>query len=101
MPSEENILPPYTAFSFEVILRLRSAPPGVTNPVCKAAFADCDGLEMSMEPKTIREGGNNQVHHHLMGPTSYGQLTLKRGMTGNFDLWRWFDATGQTGRTST
>ena len=32
-----------------------------------------------MEPKTIREGGNNTTMVHFVGPVSYGQLTLKRG----------------------
>lgn len=44
-----------------------------------------------MEPKTIREGGNNGRQIHLAGPISYGQLSLKRGMTNNFDLWTWFE----------
>ena len=44
-----------------------------------------------MEVKTIREGGNNGEQIRLTGPVSYGQLTLKRGMTANFDLWDWFD----------
>lgn len=100
-PAFETVDPPYTAFRFEVILNLDSLPPGVTNPVCNAAFAECDGLEMTMEPKTFREGGNNQEQHHLIGPTGYGQLTLKRGMTANLQLWSWFAAAGQTGRRST
>jgi phage tail-like protein len=58
-----------------------------------AAFSDCDGLEMSMEVKTIREGGGNDRQIRLNGPVSYGQLTLKRGMTENFDLWKWFHDT--------
>ena len=44
-----------------------------------------------MEVKTIREGGNNGQQIRLTGPFSYGQLTLKRGMTDTFDLWDWFD----------
>ncbi len=43
-----------------------------------------------MEVKTIREGGNNGRQIRLSGPMSYGQITLKRGMTANFDLWEWF-----------
>ena len=36
--------------------------------VCNAAFAECDGLEMTMEVKTIREGGNNaQLHPRSPG----------------------------------
>jgi phage tail-like protein len=48
---------------------------------------------MTMEPKTIREGGGNGRPIHLPGPVSYGQLTLKRGMTTGFDLWSWFERT--------
>ena len=29
-------------------------------------------------------------NRRLNGPVAYGQLTLKRGMTEGFDLWRWF-----------
>lgn len=45
-----------------------------------------------MEVKTIREGGNNARQIRLTGPVSYGQLTLKRGMTASFDLWEWFSS---------
>ena len=45
-----------------------------------------------MEVKTIREGGNNGRQIRLSGPMSYGQITLKRGMTANFDLWEWFQS---------
>ena len=36
---------------------------------------------MTMEVKTIREGGNNGRQIRLAGPVGYGTLTLKRGMT--------------------
>lgn len=96
----ETIDPPFIAFRFEVTLNLVNPPAGMTGPVCNAAFAECSGLEITMEPKEVREGGNNQENIHLMGATSYGQLTLKRGMTSNLDLWNWFAAAGQTGRRS-
>lgn len=99
-PAFETVDPPYTAFRFEVVLDLADPPPGVTNPVCNAAFAECDGLEMSIEPKTIREGGNNREQIHLVGKVSYGQLTLKRGMTANLQLWTWMAAAAQPGRVS-
>ena len=45
-----------------------------------------------MEVKTIREGGVNDRQIRLTGPATYGQLTLKRGMTdGSFELWNWFE----------
>src|SRR5205814_391842 len=38
----------------------------------------------------------------LVGPVTYGSLTLKRGMTSNFDLWKWFSvAAGNEGRGTT
>jgi phage tail-like protein len=78
---------PFTTFNFAVEIKLD----GIAPRVCDAAFSDCDGLEMTMEVKTIREGGNNSRQHRLAGPVAYGQLTLKRGMTGNFHLWDWFN----------
>ncbi len=79
---------PFSAFNFAVEIHV----PGGPKQVCGAAFAECDGLEMSMEVKTIREGGNNNQQTRLTGPVSFGQLVLKRGMTKSFDLWDWFDA---------
>ncbi len=77
---------PFTTFNFGIEIELDP----IAKHVCNAAFSDCDGLDMNMEVKTIREGGNTARQHRLAGPVSYGQLTLKRGMTGTFDLWDWF-----------
>ncbi|MDH5181418.1 MAG: phage tail protein [Gammaproteobacteria bacterium] len=93
MAEDNTVLRPFTTFNFEVIF---INPDDKETPVCEAEFSECDGLEMSIEPKTIREGGNNGQQVHLAGPTSYGQLSLKRGMTkrrnkGAYDLWRWFE----------
>jgi phage tail-like protein len=84
---------PFISFNFVVQLEIENpAALGLSNPLCNSGFAECDGLEMSMEPKTVREGGNNTEQIHLAGPVSYGTLTLKRGMTLNLDLWKWFAA---------
>lgn len=86
-----NDVQPFTAFNFEVKLIVDDAAGlGMANPLAAAEFAECDGLEMTMEPKTLKEGGNNTTQVHLMGRVSYGNLTLKRGMTPNLDLWNWF-----------
>jgi phage tail-like protein len=77
---------PFTAFNFSVQIAFGDSP-----ALCEAAFAECSGLEATVEVKTIREGGNNSQPIHLVGPVSYGQLSLKRGMTDSFDLWDWFD----------
>ncbi|HZE81141.1 MAG TPA: phage tail protein, partial [Candidatus Polarisedimenticolia bacterium] len=79
---------PFTAFNFSVEINV----PFLGPTLCNAAFAECDGLDMTMDVKSIREGGNNTRQIKLVGAVNYGQLTLKRGMTNNFDLWDWFDA---------
>lgn len=78
---------PFSAFNFTVEI----TPDGASAALCSASFSECDGLEMTVDVKTIREGGNNGVQIKLAGPASYGQLTLKRGMTSSFDLWHWFE----------
>jgi phage tail-like protein len=88
---------PFTTFNFAVEINV----PGISTEICHAAFQECDGLEMTMEVKTIREGGNNGQQIRLNGPVSYGQLSLKRGMSPNFDLWRWFSVALASGKERT
>jgi phage tail-like protein len=83
---------PFTTFNFRIELSYGQGG----NPICDGEFAECDGIEMTIEPKTFREGGNNSRPIHLVGPVSYGQLTLKRGMTADFGLWEWFEAVQRT-----
>lgn len=87
-PANETVIHPFTSFNFSVEIRVE----GVSDQVCNASFSECDGLEMSNEVKTIREGGNNGSQVRLAGPMSFGQLTLRRGLTANFDLWDWVGA---------
>jgi phage tail-like protein len=91
----ETVEYPFTAFNFRVEIEV----PGVTTEACSAAFSECDGLEMSMDAKIIREGGNNTQQWRLSGPVNYGTLTLKRGMTANFDLWQWFATLYEPGKS--
>jgi phage tail-like protein len=86
--ANETVQYPFNAFNFSIEITKE----GEASPLCAAAFSDCDGLEMSMEVKTIREGGANWRHVRLTGPLTFGNLTLKRGMTATTDLWDWFDA---------
>jgi phage tail-like protein len=77
---------PFTAFNFAVEIVRSDAGA----PLVGAAFAECDGLEVGMEVKTIREGGNNDRQIRLAGPATVGLLTLKRGMSGDsLELWQW------------
>jgi phage tail-like protein len=81
-----SVTGPFTAFNFTIEISVANGA-----PLCAGAFSECDGLEMSQEVKTIRVGGNNGAQIRMAGPTSYGTLTLKRGMTDSFDLWDWFE----------
>lgn len=86
--ADERVVYPFTAFNFRVEVKV----PGVAERICEALFSECDGLEMTSEVKTIREGGNNGQQIRLPGPMTFGTLSLKRGMTETFDLWNWFNA---------
>jgi phage tail-like protein len=87
--AQETVVYPFTAFNFSVEINKS----GDKEVLCAAAFSDCDGLEITMDVKTIREGGNNGKQIRFTGPYNYGQVTLKRGMTTNFDLWDWVNET--------
>ncbi len=78
---------PINNFNFAIEIKVN----GVSPRICDAAFSECDGLEMNLEIKTLREGGNNTRQYRLTGPVAYGNLSLKRGMTKTFDLWYWFE----------
>jgi phage tail-like protein len=84
---------PFTAFRFEVVLDLDQPVDGLASPLCDAAFAECDGLEMTMEPKLVESASVTNRQQYLIGPVKYGQVTLKRGMTSNLQLWQWFAQT--------
>jgi phage tail-like protein len=77
---------PFTAFAFAVELRL----PGSDKPLCEAAFADCEGLELRRAITTACDGGDGGVRL-LPGAESFGTVTLRRGMTSSFDLWDWWE----------
>jgi phage tail-like protein len=85
--ASETVLDPFVAFNFAIEIRVD----GVAMQICDAAFSECDGLEVTMDVKTIREGGNNGKQIRLTGAYNYGTMTLKRGMTSTFDLWKWVD----------
>jgi phage tail-like protein len=82
---------PFTAFAFAVELRL----PGSAAPLCQAAFCACDGLELRREILRFREGTEPSSVRLHPGAESFGNVTLRRGMTSTFDLWDWWDRVRQ------
>jgi phage tail-like protein len=55
-----------------------------------AEFSECSGLGMQREVDTVKEGGTNDFVWLLPGRVSYNNIILKRGITYNRELWRWF-----------
>ena len=58
--------------------------------LCGGAFAECTGLEATMEPKAIKAGGHNYGEIQRAGRVNFATVILKRGVTPNRDLWQWF-----------
>jgi phage tail-like protein len=91
----ENQLAPFHVFRFQVSFtraNLREASATTTDvPLCSGAFAECTGLEATMEPKVIKAGGANYTPAQRVGPVTFATVVLKRGMTTTRDLWKWFE----------
>ena len=90
--SFENLLPPLHAFRFQVDFQTDplTGDGSEPTPLCSGAFAECTGLEATMEPMVIREGGRNYGSAQRVGAVSFATVVLKRGMTTTRDLWEWF-----------
>lgn len=95
IPAEvkENALYPLHVFRFHVDFQTDSLTTGggQTMPLCSGAFSECTGLEATMEPKVIKEGGRNYGDAQRAGPATFATVILKRGMTTTRDLWKWFE----------
>lgn len=89
----ENQLAPLHVFNFHVTFKrdaLLTAGSHDEVPLCSGAFAECTGLEATVEPKVIKVGGNNYGTAQRMGRVTFATVVLKRGMTSTRDLWNWF-----------
>ena len=91
---------PLHVFNFEVEFvetRLTVDMAAQAVSVCKGAFAECTGLEATMEPKVIKAGGANYGAYQRVGQVSFATVVLKRGMTRARDLFKWFELTTASG----
>lgn len=89
----ENRLAPLHVFRFHIRFHRDGLGSGGGRdevPLCSGAFAECTGLEATMEPKVIKAGGKNYGAAQRAGPVSFATVVLKRGMTSTRDLWQWF-----------
>lgn len=90
----ESDTSPFGNFRYELVFtenRLQSfGNANSSRNIADGAFAECTGLEATMEPKVIKEGGRNYGTHQRVGTVSFATVILRRGMTLNRDLWSWF-----------
>jgi phage tail-like protein len=90
--SNENTLAPLHVFRFHVDFHEHPGYPKIgRTPLCSGSFAECTGLEATMEPKVIKEGGRNYGALQRSGPVTFATVILKRGLTTTRDLWKWFE----------
>ena len=95
----ENALHPWHVFRFEVMFWGDPLKSGKQENVllCSGAFSEVTGLEATMEPKVIKEGGRNYGAAQRMGQVTFATVVLKRGMTSTRDLWNWFELVSNGG----
>ncbi len=90
----KELAAPYFGFKFSVAFRKESigaSSGGGSVKLCAGSFSEITGLEATMQPKSIPEGGKNYGVHQRVGPVDFGTVVLKRGMTKSRDAWRWFE----------
>lgn len=54
-----------------------------------AGFAECSGLQIETKVFEYQEGGNNGTTLKFPERTSFGNITLKRGVTNSNELFDW------------
>lgn len=75
----------FSAHTFSVELEIEG--------LVEAIFTEVSGLEGEIEEFTYKEGGVNDMVHHLPVRVKYPHLVLKRGMTESGGLWKWYTKT--------
>jgi len=94
--SQTSVQFPFHTFRFHIHFTVDSVDgngedDGAQQSICAGAFSECTGLEATMEPKVIKEGGRNYGAAQRAGPVTFATVILKRGLTTTRDMWTWFD----------
>src|SRR6185312_14738020 len=80
MPTGER-KDPYRGFNFRIEIDNSSV----------AGFRECGGLSFTTDPVDYREGTDVPLHvRKLTGLRKFGNITLKRGITKDHQLWNWY-----------
>lgn len=57
--------------------------------IARAGFRECSGLDSTQDPIEYREGNEGNTARKLPGLVKYSNISLKRGITDDTDLWAW------------
>jgi len=83
---------PLHIFRFRVDVADDSLSQGPQGSPVQMSFAECTGLEATMEPKTIKEGGRNYGAAQRAGGITFATVVLKRGVSTDRGMWEIFNA---------
>jgi len=93
IPDGQDPLTPFPGFNFFVAFH---PPGGSFAPFANlpdrlvGGFSEVTGLEATMEPKVIKEGGRNYGPLQRAGTVSFSTVVLKRGVVSSRHLWAWW-----------
>ena len=101
IPAGQDMMTPLGAYNFHVAFSLglfgnvaavsgEDQKLGHDKDAIIGGFSEVSGLEATMEPKTIRSGGDNYRVHQRVGQVSFATIVLKRGLVMSRHLWGWF-----------
>jgi len=76
---------PYPAYNFQVIVT------GVSNDgkAVSGSFSEASGLEVEVPAILYRNGSEDITQRKIPGLKKFTDITLKRGVTGDVDFWKW------------
>lgn len=82
MPNTKDTHDPFNGYNFWV----------EWDGIVHAGFRECSGLNASRTANAYREGTDKILaSRQVPGLTSFGNITLKRGITDNKELWEWHE----------
>jgi phage tail-like protein len=57
--------------------------------ITRAGFKECSGLDTSQDVIEYRNGNEPATPRKLPGQTRFSDITLRRGLTDDAELWQW------------
>jgi phage tail-like protein len=81
--AQTNWVDPYGAYNFKLMI----------GTIAAGHFTECSGPQVTVDTVEYREAGLSQVVHHVPTITTYGEISLRQGLTRTTELWDWFVAT--------